>query len=112
MVPHIKIEDAINGILGDMLSAVTAVPDAAKGEKLIAFYTRADVTPEALWEQLGQTDLPKLWIPRRDSLILVEAIPTLGTGKMDLRGLKQLALQRSAEKTDSGSRLAEKSTSE
>jgi hypothetical protein len=31
---------------------------------------------------------------------------------MDLRGLKQLALQRSAEKTDSGSRLAEKSTSE
>jgi acyl-[acyl-carrier-protein]-phospholipid O-acyltransferase/long-chain-fatty-acid--[acyl-carrier-protein] ligase len=95
-----------------MLSAVTAVPDAAKGEKLIAFYTRADVTPEALWEQLGQTDLPKLWIPRRDSLILVEAIPTLGTGKMDLRGLKQLALQRSAEKTDSGSRLAEKSTSE
>jgi acyl-[acyl-carrier-protein]-phospholipid O-acyltransferase/long-chain-fatty-acid--[acyl-carrier-protein] ligase len=96
MVPHIKIEDAINGILGDMLSAVTAVPDAAKGEKLVAFYTRADVTPEALWEQLGQTDLPKLWIPRRDSLILVEAIPTLGTGKMDLRGLKQLALQRSS----------------
>jgi acyl-[acyl-carrier-protein]-phospholipid O-acyltransferase/long-chain-fatty-acid--[acyl-carrier-protein] ligase len=102
MVPHIKIEDAINAILGDALSAVTAVPDAAKGEKLVAFYTRADMTAEVLWEQLGKTDLPKLWIPRRESLILIEAIPTLGTGKMDLRGLKKLAL----EKIDSGSRIA------
>jgi acyl-[acyl-carrier-protein]-phospholipid O-acyltransferase/long-chain-fatty-acid--[acyl-carrier-protein] ligase len=102
MVPHIKVEDAINAILGDALSAVTAVPDAAKGEKLVAFYTRADMTAEVLWEQLGKTDLPKLWIPRRESLILIEAIPTLGTGKMDLRGLKKLAL----EKIDSGSRIA------
>jgi acyl-[acyl-carrier-protein]-phospholipid O-acyltransferase/long-chain-fatty-acid--[acyl-carrier-protein] ligase len=60
------------------------------------------MTAEVLWEQLGKTDLPKLWIPRRESLILVEAIPTLGTGKMDLRGLKKLAL----EKIDSGSRIA------
>jgi acyl-[acyl-carrier-protein]-phospholipid O-acyltransferase/long-chain-fatty-acid--[acyl-carrier-protein] ligase len=96
MVPHVKIEDAINGILGDLCAVVTAVPDASKGERLIAFYTRRDVEPEVLWERLSGTDLPKLWIPRRDALIPIEAIPTLGTGKVDLRRVKQLALDQTA----------------
>ena len=94
MVPHVKIEDAINGILGDSASVVTGIPDAAKGERLIAFYSRQDVSSETLWERLCQTDLPKLWIPKRESLIAVEAIPTLGTGKVDLRRVKQLAVER------------------
>ena len=59
MVPHLKIEEAINGVLGDLCSAVTAVPDAARGERLVAFYTRADVTPQDLWEQLCETELPQ-----------------------------------------------------
>ena len=96
MVPHVKVEDAINAILGDSASVVTAVPDASKGERLIAFYARPDVTPETLWERLCQTDLPKLWIPKRDSVLPIEAIPTLGTGKVDLRRVKQLALERAA----------------
>jgi acyl-[acyl-carrier-protein]-phospholipid O-acyltransferase/long-chain-fatty-acid--[acyl-carrier-protein] ligase len=94
MVPHLKIEDAINGVLGDLCAAVTAVPDPSRGERLVAFYTRADVSADALWERLNQTDLPKLWIPRRDSLHHVTEIPTLGTGKVDLRRLKQLAVDR------------------
>ena len=96
MVPHVKVEDAINAILGDSASVVTAVPDASKGERLVAFYARQDVTPETLWERLCQTDLPKLWIPKRDSVLPIEAIPTLGTGKVDLRRVKQLALERTA----------------
>jgi acyl-[acyl-carrier-protein]-phospholipid O-acyltransferase/long-chain-fatty-acid--[acyl-carrier-protein] ligase len=96
MVPHLKVEEAINGILGDSCSAVTAVPDAAKGERLVAFYTRVDVPVESLWEQLCQTELPRLWLPRRDGLFAIEAIPTLGTGKVDLRGLRQLAAERAA----------------
>lgn len=94
MVPHLKLEDAINGLLGDLCAAVTAVPDPARGERLVAFYTRADIAPETLWERLNQTELPKLWIPRRDSLHYVSEIPTLGTGKVDLRRLKQLAIER------------------
>jgi len=34
--------------------------------------------------------------PKRDDLHVVEAIPTLGTGKTDLRAVRQLALDRSA----------------
>jgi acyl-[acyl-carrier-protein]-phospholipid O-acyltransferase/long-chain-fatty-acid--[acyl-carrier-protein] ligase len=91
MVPHLKVEEAINGILGDVSSVVTAVPDAAKGERLVAFYTRADMSPDALWDSLSETDLPKLWLPRRESLFYLEAIPVLGTGKVDLRRVKEMA---------------------
>jgi acyl-[acyl-carrier-protein]-phospholipid O-acyltransferase / long-chain-fatty-acid--[acyl-carrier-protein] ligase len=93
MVPHVKIEDAINEILGELACAVTAVPDATKGERLVAFYTRPDVLPETLWERLCQTTLPRLWVPKRDHLVPIDTIPTLGTGKTDLRRLKQLALE-------------------
>ena len=99
MVPHMRIEDAINGALGEACSVVTAVPDSAKGERLVAFYTRQDVTPERLWEQLCQTELPRLWIPKRDSLLQIDAIPTLGTGKVDLRRVKQIALERTDSET-------------
>jgi acyl-[acyl-carrier-protein]-phospholipid O-acyltransferase/long-chain-fatty-acid--[acyl-carrier-protein] ligase len=32
-------------------------------------------------------DMPRLWIPQRENLYRVEALPQLGTGKLDLRGL-------------------------
>jgi acyl-[acyl-carrier-protein]-phospholipid O-acyltransferase/long-chain-fatty-acid--[acyl-carrier-protein] ligase len=94
MVPHIKVEEAINEILGDSLSAVTAIPDESRGERLIAFYVKPEVSPEELSSRLTDTDLPRLWIPRRDNLVPIDAIPTLGTGKVDLRGLKELAKRR------------------
>lgn len=93
MAPHLRIEDAINQILGEPACAVTGVPDEEKGEKLVAIYTKPEFTPEIIWEQLGKTDLPKLWIPKRECFIPVETIPLLGTGKVDLRGVKTLAKQ-------------------
>jgi acyl-[acyl-carrier-protein]-phospholipid O-acyltransferase/long-chain-fatty-acid--[acyl-carrier-protein] ligase len=99
MVPHVRVEDAINAVLGESASVVTAVPDATKGERLVAFYARPDVTPEQLWEGLAAMDLPRLWLPKRDNLVPLEAIPTLGTGKVDLRRIKQLALDRSGPET-------------
>jgi acyl-[acyl-carrier-protein]-phospholipid O-acyltransferase/long-chain-fatty-acid--[acyl-carrier-protein] ligase len=96
MVPHLKVEDAINGVLGEACSAVTALPDPSRGERLVAFYTRQDVTPEWLWEQLCATDLPRLWLPKRECLVPIDAIPALGTGKVDLRRLRQLAAERAS----------------
>jgi len=95
MVPHVRVEDAINAIFWESACVVTAIPDAAKGERLVAFYARPDVAPEQVWEGLCATDLPRLWLPRRDNLVPLDAIPTLGTGKVDLRRIKQLALERS-----------------
>jgi acyl-[acyl-carrier-protein]-phospholipid O-acyltransferase/long-chain-fatty-acid--[acyl-carrier-protein] ligase len=46
---------------------------------------------EVVLEKLAGTDLPNLWKPKRDQFVRVEVIPVLGTGKMDLRRIRELA---------------------
>lgn len=94
MVPHLKVEEAINRILDDQGCVVTAVPDEHKGERLVVFYTRADLSPDELWNELVRTDLPKLWIPKRENLHSVDEIPLLGSGKVDLKKARMMALER------------------
>ncbi|HTB15318.1 MAG TPA: AMP-binding protein [Bryobacteraceae bacterium] len=90
MVPHLKIEDAILRICGDAPCAVVGVPDEKKGERLVALCT-GSMTAAEVWSGLGETDLPKLWIPKRENIYFVDALPTLGTGKLDLRGVRARA---------------------
>jgi acyl-[acyl-carrier-protein]-phospholipid O-acyltransferase/long-chain-fatty-acid--[acyl-carrier-protein] ligase len=97
MVPHMRIEEQIQALLHDHFTAVvTSVSDQTKGERLVAFYTDPDMTPASLWERLCQTELPRLWLPKREELHFIDAIPTLGTGKVDLRAVRQLALDHAA----------------
>ena len=42
-------------------------------------------------EKLAKTDLPALWKPRTDQFLYAEKLPYLGTGKLDLRKLKEIA---------------------
>ena len=92
MVPHMKVEDQIQALLDAQYTCVvTAVPDDARGERLVAFYTEPVVQPQDLWERLCRTELPRLWLPKREDLRFVEAVPTLGSGKVDLRAVRQLA---------------------
>ena len=93
MVPHMKIEQQIHSLLDEHYACVvTAVPDPAKGERLIAFYTDPSLAPHELWERLCLTELPRLWLPKREDLRIIDAIPTLGTGKVDLRAIRRLAM--------------------
>jgi acyl-[acyl-carrier-protein]-phospholipid O-acyltransferase/long-chain-fatty-acid--[acyl-carrier-protein] ligase len=41
---------------------------------------------------MSETDLPNLWKPGRDCYVAVDTLPILGTGKLDLRGVKEAAL--------------------
>jgi acyl-[acyl-carrier-protein]-phospholipid O-acyltransferase/long-chain-fatty-acid--[acyl-carrier-protein] ligase len=92
MVPHIKIEEAINSLMIEPHTCVvTAVPDASRGERLVVFFTDPSATAQALWEGLCQTEMPRLWLPKREDIHHVDAIPALGTGKTDLRRVKQMA---------------------
>ncbi len=91
MVPHQKIEEVASALLDDPNAVVTAVADESRGERLVLLYTKADVRPEQLWAMLNDSELPKLWIPKRDNVYLIDAIPVLGTGKIDLRAVKTLA---------------------
>ncbi|MCM8812933.1 MAG: MFS transporter [Candidatus Omnitrophica bacterium] len=92
MVPHSKIEEQILSLLGaaEPVVAVTAVADEQKGERLVVLHTAA-IDSVAVCAGLKRTGLPNLWIPKPDSFFSVEAIPILGTGKVDLKRLKTLA---------------------
>ncbi len=95
MVPHLRIEEAVSQVLGDAPCAVTAIADDQRGERLVALYSHPEVTPEQLWQRLAATGLPRLWLPKRENVYWVESLPLLGTGKLDLRGVKSLAQQLS-----------------
>ena len=98
MVPHIKVEDKLQEIAGvtEQIFAVTAVPDEKKGERLIVLHTLTDDKLQPCLEQLSKSELPALWKPRADQFVHVEALPYLGTGKLDLRRLKELAVEKTA----------------
>jgi acyl-[acyl-carrier-protein]-phospholipid O-acyltransferase/long-chain-fatty-acid--[acyl-carrier-protein] ligase len=97
MVPHMKLEESIGALLDEHHGVVvTAVPDAARGERLVVFYTDPDKEPHELWEELARTELPKLWLPKREDFHFVESVPTLGSGKVDLLAVRQLAHERQA----------------
>jgi len=91
MVPHIRIEEAIAAVIGDAPCAVTAIADVERGERLVVLYAQSDLSPADLWQRISETDLPRLWLPKRENFYPVEALPLLGTGKLDLRGLKTRA---------------------
>jgi len=96
-VPHMKVEEQLQALLHEPHTCVvTAVPDATKGERLVALHTDPDLTAQEVWERLSRSGMPKLWIPKREDLHIVDAIPTLGTGKTDLRAVRRVAAERSA----------------
>jgi acyl-[acyl-carrier-protein]-phospholipid O-acyltransferase/long-chain-fatty-acid--[acyl-carrier-protein] ligase len=93
MVPHIKIEDKLHELaeVTEQVFAVTALPDEKKGERIVVLSTLSAEKLAPVLEKLPQCDLPALWKPKANLFFHVEALPLLGTGKMDLRGVKTLA---------------------
>src|SRR5579864_2465614 len=98
MVPHIKVEEKLQELSGatEQTFAVTAVPDEKKGERLIVLHTLPEDKLGACLGLLAKSDLPPLWKPRPDQFVHVETLPYLGTGKLDLRRLKEIAVQETA----------------
>jgi len=94
MVPHIKVEEKLHELAGatEQCFAVTGAPDEKKGERLVVLHTMPDSKLKECLDKLAQTDLPNLWKPRPDQFFHVDALPHLGSGKLDLRKVRELAL--------------------
>jgi acyl-[acyl-carrier-protein]-phospholipid O-acyltransferase / long-chain-fatty-acid--[acyl-carrier-protein] ligase len=95
MVPHIKVEELLEELAGvsEQTFVVTAVPDEKKGERLVVLHTLDEARLEECLQKLGKADLPALWRPRPDQFQRIEKLPYLGTGKLDLRKARELALE-------------------
>ncbi len=73
---------------------MTGLPDEKKGERLAVIHTLDESLIPDILAKLSGSGLANLFIPTRSQFVKVEALPVLGTGKLDLRGVKRLAMER------------------
>jgi acyl-[acyl-carrier-protein]-phospholipid O-acyltransferase / long-chain-fatty-acid--[acyl-carrier-protein] ligase len=92
MVPHEVVEQKIIAALGlegsERRIAICGVPDEAKGEALLLL-TAEPIEMDKLRAGLNEAGVPNLWIPKRS--VVVENIPVLASGKLDIRRCQELA---------------------
>ena len=93
MVSHEFVENMVTEIIsgdkntvGEILCAITGIADEAKGESLVLL-TAVEIDLKSLGEKMRTKGVPNLWIPKQ--IKLVDQIPVLGTGKLDLRKIKE-----------------------
>jgi len=107
MVPHLRVEAAIREVLGDgdeeVQLAVTAVEDPTRGERLVVLHSGLAMAAAEICRKMAARGIPHLWIPSPDSFRQVTSIPQLGTGKLDMTRLKEMAaMEFPVRKTASG----------
>ncbi len=96
MVPHGRVEEALQTAAGSdvQVFAVTSIPDEKKGERLAVLHTLDESEIPGVLERISSIGLPNLFIPKRDAFVKVDELPVLGTGKLDLRSIRRIALER------------------
>ncbi|MGC6425309.1 MAG: AMP-binding protein [Lentimonas sp.] len=97
MVPHGTVEQALFEAY-DLLDAefpmlaVAGRPDEAKGEALVLIAAKElKIDLKDVRERLTEAGLPNLWVPKE--LKEVDVVPTLVTGKLDLKAIQLLAAE-------------------
>lgn len=97
MVPHGTVEQALveafDLVDSDVpMLAIGSRPDEAKGEALVLL-SAIDMELSDVKAKLSAAGYSNLWVPK--VIKRVETIPTLATGKLDLRSIKALCLEDS-----------------
>ena len=95
MVPHVGVEETyLRGLdTTEQVVAVTSIPHPKKGEELVVLHLDQTGVPDKLHEIIAKSELPNIWKPRRDNYIKIESMPLLGSGKLDIMRLRELALK-------------------
>lgn len=95
MVPLERLEEELHDALGgggDRVLAVAAIPDERRGERLIVLYMlELEGRMADLLDVLSTRGLPNLWVPDVRDCYGVESLPLLGSGKLDLRRVTEVA---------------------
>lgn len=91
MVSLEVVEKLANGSSPAAQHAASTRPDAARGETILLYTTDRKLTREHLQTAARDGGWPEIAVPRQ--IIAVEALPLLGTGKIDYVTLKQWAEQ-------------------
>ncbi|MGC6458816.1 MAG: AMP-binding protein [Akkermansiaceae bacterium] len=93
MVPHETVEASVNKVLGldnetERKIAIVGIPDEKKGESIALLSTISGTALEQealdIRYKLMDEGIPSLWCPK--TIIPVEEIPVLASGKLDIKG--------------------------
>ena len=91
MVSLAAVETVAAHIWPEAQHVVVALPDQRKGEQLVLLTTQPDADKENLQKGAREAGFPELWVPK--ALLVVDSIPILGSGKVDLAGARDLAIK-------------------
>ena len=94
MVSLAAIESLAAECWPDALSAVIAIPDPRKGERLVLVTQKADAARAAFQAFAKAKGVAELMVP--SEVIVAGDIPLLGSGKLDFAGVKRLVEERLA----------------
>lgn len=89
MISLAAVEAFAAAIWPNSSHAVVAISDPRKGEALVLVTDAGDASVEALTAYAREHGVPELQVPRK--IVKTYALPVLGTGKMDLAAIEQMA---------------------
>ena len=92
MVSLSAVESYANAVWPNQMHAAVSLPDDKKGEQVILLTQEKSASREQLLAYAREAGISELYIPK--TIIHVELIPLLGTGKTDYVATKQLASER------------------
>jgi acyl-[acyl-carrier-protein]-phospholipid O-acyltransferase/long-chain-fatty-acid--[acyl-carrier-protein] ligase len=92
MISLAAVETLAAELWPDALSAVAAVPDARKGERLVLVTQRKDATRAAFQAFAKARGASDLMVPA--DVLMVDKVPVLGSGKLDNVGVAALVKER------------------
>ena len=91
MVSLAAVESLASRLWPDANHVVVGLPDMKKGEQLLLVTDKPDADRSALAAFAKLNGFPELWVPR--ALLVVAAIPMLGSGKTDFPATLEMARQ-------------------
>jgi len=97
MISLAAVETIASELWPNAVSAVVAVPDARKGERLILVTQQKDAARSQFIAFARQRGAAELMIP--SEIMILDKMPLLGSGKVDLVSLNKLVQEAAAAKT-------------
>lgn len=89
MVSLAAVESMISNLWPEANHVVVAIPDPRKGEQLVLVTDKPDADKGELLQRARADGFAELWVPR--AILVVQQIPVLGSGKVDLPATTELA---------------------
>lgn len=89
MISLAAVENLASGLWPEANHVCVSLPDPKRGESLVLVTDQQGADREALSSYAREQGLPELAVPRQ--VLVVPAVPVLGTGKLDLPAALELA---------------------